>query len=162
MIYNYSKKEIVKNVKICLGILLKHDSFLLKMHVNERSVSHKLAEYLQIQFPDWNVDCEYNRSVNDTENITKMLHGVKGCTIDKDTDRVIPDIIIHQRGTNYNFLVIEMKIRGDDPCDIVKLEKFTSLKENFKYKLGLFIKFNSENKPELRWFENEKEIPEPI
>src|SRR4030042_3754738 len=63
----YEKEEIEYKIKIALGILFKNDSFLLEKDVNERSISHKLAEYLQEQFPDYDVDCEYNWQTDDYE-----------------------------------------------------------------------------------------------
>jgi hypothetical protein len=148
MVYNYSVDEVKKKVRISLGILCKNDSFLLENGVNERSIAHKLAEYLQIQFPDWNVDCEYNKKGLDR----KILDGINECSEQKKTDRVYPDIIVHKRNTDDNLLVIEIKIKDEDCCDIEKLKKFTSISGEFKYKLGLFIKFNE--KESLRWFEN--------
>jgi len=146
--YNYSIDEIKKKVKISLGILFRNDSFLLENGANERSVAHKLAEYLQIQFPDWNVDCEYNRK----GLAQKILDRIHECSKQKKTDRVYPDIIVHRRNTDDNLLVVEIKIKDEDCCDIEKLKKFTSTSGDFKYRLGLFIKFNE--KEPLRWFEN--------
>jgi len=147
--YNYSIDEIKKKVGISLEVLFKNDFFLLK--ASERSVAHKLAEYLQTQFPDWNVDCEYNRK----GLAPKVLNGIHECSEQKKTDRVYPDIIVHRRNTDDNLLVVEIKIKDDDCCDIEKLKKFTSSSGEFKYRLGLFIKFNEE-KP-LRWFKNGNE-----
>lgn len=154
MFYNYSMEEVKKGVEICLGIFFRNDSFLLQNNANERSVSHKLAEYLQKQFSDWNVDCEYNRKGLDK----KILEGIRECSEQKETDRVLPDIIIHRRNTNDNLLVVEIKIKNDDSCDIEKLKKFTSSEGEFRYKLGLFIKFNLTNEPSRRWFKAGKEI----
>ena len=39
------------------------------MDANERSLTHKLAEYLQCEFPDWHVDCEYNRHGLDVKRL---------------------------------------------------------------------------------------------
>ncbi|MCK4953258.1 hypothetical protein KAS14_05700 [Candidatus Bathyarchaeota archaeon] len=151
--YNYSEEEIMKNVKIALGILLKHDSSLLKNDVNERSISHKLAEYLQRQFPDWNVDCEYNRKGIEI----KLLNKIQECEKHKASDRVNPDIIVHQRGIPNNLLVIELKKKDlNSECDIKKLELFTS-DEEYAYSLGLFLHFNN-SRPELKWFKDGKEI----
>lgn len=152
--YNYPSDEIKKKVKVSLNILFKNDFLLLENGVNERSVAHKLAEYFQVQFPDWNVDCEYNRK----GLAPKTLDGIHECSEQRTTDRVYPDIIVHKRNTDDNLLVVEIKIKDEDCCDIEKLKKFTSSSGEFKYKLGLFIKFN-EREP-LRWFENgiEKKI----
>ena len=51
-----------QNLEIALSELIERDSFLFEADANERSITHKLAEYLQAQFQDWNVDCEYNRN----------------------------------------------------------------------------------------------------
>ena len=141
---------IQKYVKICLGMLYKNDGFLLENMVHERSISHKLAEYLQDYFPDWNVDCEYNKK----EKETKELDGIRECSEQKTTNRIYPDIIIHQRNVNHNLLVIEIKHGKIDTCDRKKLELLTSSNSDFKYKLGLFIGFKKTEKPILKWFEN--------
>ena len=147
----YEHEEIKKKVNIAIDILFKNDSFLLEKDVNERSISHKLAEYIQIQFPEWHVDCEYNKKMFDK----KMLEGIKGCSEQKKTDRIFPDIIIHQRNTNKNLLVIEIKTNNqDDPCDIRKLELFTQKDGKYVYAWGLFIKFNRTNSPILIWYKD--------
>ncbi len=146
----YNLKEIKAKVNVAIGVLFKNDAFLLENEVNERSVSHKLAEYLQMQFPDWNVDCEYNRK----GNARKTLEGIRECSEERTTDRVFPDIIIHQRNTKNNLLVVEIKTKDEDPiCDIRKLKLFTSDRK-YKYNFGLFIKFNRDEKPILKWFKD--------
>lgn len=146
----YSNAEIIHKVEISLEILLTNDSFLLQKVGSERSVAHKLAEYLQLLFLDWNVDCEYNRKNLDI----KVLDGIRECSEQRTTDRVSPDIIIHRRNTNENLLVIEIKIAKDDLCDIEKLKKFTFSKGEYRYQLGLFIKFNLTEEPSCNWFNN--------
>ena len=147
---NYSVREIQKGVNNAIGVLFKNDSFLLINGANERSVSHKLAEYLQKEFPDWNVDCEYNRS----EGETKVLEEINECSNQRTTDRIYPDIIVHIRNTKHNLLVIEIKTNStEDPCDIKKLKLMTRIGHKFEYKLGLYIKFNKTEEPKLRWFQ---------
>jgi hypothetical protein len=146
-------EEICQRVDTAIGILFKNDIYLLKIGVHERTVSHKLAEYLQAQFPDWNVDCEYNRKGG---VVQKLL--TRECS---KKPKVYPDIIIHQRGTTNNLLVIEMKT-SDLPieCDIEKLILFTS-KPEFNYSYGLFIKFNKTNDHEMKWYsEGQEKFPE--
>lgn len=58
-------KEILKGLRM----LLKNDHYLLKNDVNERSITHKLGEYYQFIFSDWNVDCEYNRNMGGPKKI---------------------------------------------------------------------------------------------
>lgn len=56
-------------IKIGLQLLLTKDSYLLANNLNERSITHKLAEHYQYLFPLWNVDCEYNRNLGDEKKI---------------------------------------------------------------------------------------------
>jgi len=157
MSYKYTAEEIKKKSKIALGVLLKSDSFLLEESVNERTITHKLAEYLQIQFPDWNVDCEYNRKGIEM----KKLEGINECGKHIATNRVFPDIIVHRRNSDENLLVIEFKKIGLDPiCDIRKLELFTNAKGDYKYSLGLFVQFDNNTRfcdLKLIWFRDGKE-----
>ena len=81
-----------------------------------------MAEYWQKQFPGWDVDCEYNRKGIET----KKLKDIEERDDLKKSDIVFPDIIVHQRNTTNNLLVIELK-KNDrkSHCDIKKLELFT-------------------------------------
>ena len=154
LIYKYTEKEIKSKVNIAIGVLFKNDIFLLENNVHERSIAHKLAEYLQVQFLDWDVDCEYNRKGLET----KILENIRQCSEQRKTDSVLPDIIIHKRNTNHNLIVVEIKTNNqDDACDIEKLKLFTANDGKYKYSLGLFIKFNRNNKPSMRWFQNGNE-----
>jgi len=54
--------EVKYSVDRALTKLLQNDSLLVELNANERSITHKLAEYLQLEFAAWNVDCEYNRN----------------------------------------------------------------------------------------------------
>lgn len=56
--------EVEKPIMAAVSKLLKNDSFLLEIGASERSVSHRLGMYLQDNFTEWNVDCEYNRVRN--------------------------------------------------------------------------------------------------
>lgn len=123
---------------------------LLEIEVNERSISHKIAEYLQALFLEWHVDCEYNR--NGIE--TKKLPDISECSEDKKTDKVYPDIIVHRRLTMNNLLVIEIKTTHNDAgekCDFEKLKLFTSSDGDYKYNFGLFIKFNVNEFDTTHW-----------
>ena len=62
MIDNLSFDDVKEKTKKCIRLLLKNNFFLIKVKAHERSIAHKLAEHLQIEFPDWHVDCKYNRN----------------------------------------------------------------------------------------------------
>jgi hypothetical protein len=140
---------------ICIDILYKNDLLLIENNVSERSISHKLAEYLQDEFPDWNVDCEYNRMYDQI----KVLEGIQECSEQRSTDRIYPDIIVHERNTDKNLVVIEIKININDCCDIKKLEKLTLRTGKFSYKVGYFIRLSKEKERcVIRRFQGGREV----
>jgi alpha-amylase/alpha-mannosidase (GH57 family) len=100
--YYASEKEIMSVLKRAYKKFLVNDAYLLQVEGNERAMTHKYAEYLQQEFPSWHVDCEYNRLGDDIKRVD--LHN--------GDDRVIPDIIVHRRGTSNNLIVIEAKKLG--------------------------------------------------
>jgi hypothetical protein len=133
--------EIKRKVEFCIRQLLRNDYHLLEINAHERSIAHRLAEYLQQQFHDWHVDCEYNR------------HGIEIKKLGEA--RVYPDIIVHLRNTPFNLLVIELKCSNENyKGDIEKLKKFTDQNGEFKYKLGLFLKILDQEIKEMIWFKN--------
>jgi hypothetical protein len=120
----------------------KDDKALIERNVNERSITHKLAEHLQKVFDEcgYDVDCEYNRRGEDTKRLKFKFSKCEPTDIDSKT--VYPDIIVHKRGKKENLLVIEAKKSGsstDDQCiDVQKLIAFTK-DARYKYRFGLFL-----------------------
>jgi hypothetical protein len=136
-----------QRAKVEMGVktFLEKDHDLLRRDVNEKTITAKLAFYLAPLFPDWDVDCEYNRNLEDAKKLAwKQPHVL---------DLVVPDIIIHKRGTEENFLVIEVKKlntqgRGDDK------KKLTAFKEQLGYKNTLFLTLSTKQEPfraEYEW-----------
>lgn len=124
-------------IKKAYNKLLKNDLFLLENNVNERSITHKLAEYLQLEFSDYNVDCEYNRNGLEVKRLESFKKNISSDNINGDS--VFPDIIIHHRGTNDNFIVIEAKkTSNSNDSDLTKLKAY---KKDLKYKYAYFISF---------------------
>jgi hypothetical protein len=119
-----SKEEVVRRLYTAYNTLLKHDRELLELDANERSLTHKLAEHLQVEFLDWNVDCEYNR----VGALPKRLIGIRKNVSTEDTNArtVFPDIIIHRRNTKTNLVVIEAKksSTADGSADEEKLKAY--------------------------------------
>lgn len=144
----YPFEIVLRNVQVSLGLLCKNDLFLLVNAAHERSVTHKLAEYLQLQFQEYHVDCEYNLHGIDTKTLPRECNG-------ENKEKVFPDIIVHLRGAEDNLLVIEAKLSPElDRCDQIKLELFTDPAGKFRYKYGLAIGFNGLHAPQLTWFLN--------
>lgn len=132
-------KKVKSHVEIALNILLEQDRFLLVSNVNERTISHKLAEYLQKEFSGWNVDCEYNRKF---EKIKKLQpEGIE--SNDTDAKTVYPDIIIHRRNTENNLLIIEIKKNASGSGEREDKEKIMCFMSEYHYKYGLFIDFKT-------------------
>ena len=73
----------------------------------ECSISHRLGAYLQGIFPDWDVDCEYNRDGVGPKKIDHLA--LNSDVDDTETRTVFPDIVAHRRGTKTNHLAIEIK-----------------------------------------------------
>ncbi len=139
---------------------------LVKSEINEKTVCGCIKEYLDKRFCDSNlsIDLEYNKVLNSYSK--KELYGITIekirknkfiCDIisneelikryidkkkkDKDEKkefdkRFIPDIIVHERNTNKNKLLFEVKKASNDyaKSDIVKLaliKKYSGL--NYDY-----------------------------
>jgi len=153
---NFTEDEIEKIVNCCLKELRGLDKYLLDKKVNERTITHKLAEYLQQHFPEFNVDCEYNRYLgyrkrirNERDrdiNISNLSYDKLAKLIweNREADTLYPDIIIHQRGIQENnLLVIEVKKSSnpdDGEFDKKKIKEL--MQQPFNYKFGLFLRIN--------------------
>mgnify|MGYP001574549244 CR=1 FL=1 len=131
---------------------------------SERSFAHRLAVYMEDDFEKWNVDCEYNRQ----GMLPKELEGIAGCEIQKKTDRIYPDIIVHHRTNDgeatvgENLLVIELKNdEVEDVCDRRKLELLTHPGGYYKYQLGLHINVG-DHKFHKTWYKNGKQVYEEV
>ncbi len=147
--------EVIKQITdTALNHLKQKDRQLLDIQVNERTISHKLAEYLQQEFSILFVDCEYNRH----DGLTKIL-GVPTNSVgwdDVDSKTVFPDIVVHKRGTDEeNLLVIEIKKSNNryNSFDMKKLRAFT--REPYNYKFGLFLEINVDGNSDcFQWFKS--------
>ncbi len=155
------KEEIYRRLKEAIDELLKRDRLLFKFDVNERSITHKLALYLEKQFDSWDVDCEYNR-VGQDEDVKKVINfeKIEECYRRRQSKsnevRVYPDIIVHKRGEDRNLVVIEAKKFGDEAgkyCDLLKLKEY---KNQLGYEFCFFIEFETKtNNPRYRVFDEQ-------
>jgi len=117
-----------------IDLLKVNDRDLIDNHVHERTISSRLAMYLQGLFPTYHVDVEYNRNEILQKILPRECHGTR-------QGGVFPDIIVHRRGSNEeNLLVIEMKKAGNEAgidCDKEKVRLF--IKGDFHYRFGALI-----------------------
>src|SRR6266704_375800 len=58
------RNEVRKRLDAALGKLVREDGYLLANNLGERCIAARLAMYLQHEFPDHNVDAEYNRDAD--------------------------------------------------------------------------------------------------
>jgi hypothetical protein len=99
-------KSTLATVISVLHEFLRESQDLLEVGINERTLTHKLAELLQLRFKRWHVDCEYNR-LGDAQKTLPPAESTD--TSDTQGRTIYPDIIIHKRRTPENLLVIEVK-----------------------------------------------------
>lgn len=153
-------EDIIGRVEKGISFLIKNDSYLLLRDVSERSITHKLAEYLQQLFPEYNVDCEYNRNGDEPKSIKVLKSQLEGILTAKQLSKfhqelieraVYPDIIIHHRGTNKdNKCIIEVKKSNssdDTDYDEQKLIAYTGDENDnvLKYQIGIHLLFDIQN-----------------
>ena len=112
-------------VEKAIDRLVADQSALLYLDVTERALSHHLAIYLEALVPDtYDVDVECNRYFGDPKRLN--LPSRKALDRELRATTVFPDIVVHQRNTDKNnLLVLEMKKPGEDLAyDNLKLQAF--------------------------------------
>lgn len=139
IIEQLGSREPGANVIVALRALIEHDAYLLECNANERSIAHRFAMYLQTQFPDWHVDCEYNRDGVDPKRIGHL--GLDPDAEDTEGQTVFPDIIVHRRGTDENHLVIEIKKTSSAIDRNIDRQKLQGYMRDLTYRFALFIEF---------------------
>jgi len=168
--------EIKAKVIKCLELLEKNEKEIIQNDINERTIVHKLAEYLQKEFSELNVDVEYNRDREEGKKKPKYATLIKSSfkkayeisitkkiKIDKFMDKVstYPDIIVHKRMSNEeNTLIIEVKKknnRTDWEIDKYKLEALTRKRGDggYGFLLGLHLIINCDQLHfDCEWYVN--------
>lgn len=141
--------EIQIRLVRALRTLLDQDDDILNIDINERTLTHRLAIYVEKEFPNWNVDCEYNR-INDVPKKIPYepcahLHKKDISPDETEARTVFPDIIVHKRITENNLLVIEVKKSSNalpDECDLLKLKAY---KEELEYIHAAFVRIKTDD-----------------
>jgi len=113
--------------------LMERDVALLRLNVHERTITARLAEYMQVSLPEWNVDPEYNR----------IRDRVKQVELDGRAVNVVPDIIAHRRNSGDNLFILEAKKVGDDQADEYDRKKTKALKEQQGYRYAVFLRLRT-------------------
>jgi hypothetical protein len=113
--------------------------FLFEHDLGERALTHRLAVQLERQFPDFEVDCDFDRLGPRTLNLP---HGSIVSTDDHIGKSIYPDIVVHQRTVPNNLLAIEVrKADNHQPIehDRHKLRALTDPHIWFAYWIGAIV-----------------------
>lgn len=150
-----SDPDIERKVRSALQILDERDGCLLENDVNERSITHKLAGYLESLFPEWEVDCEYNRNHDHVKRLRELVREVH--TDEPEGKTVFPDIIVHHRNSDENLLVIEVKKASNPDNGDADFRKLRAFLQELHYEHGLFLRLrgSAEDRHALTWFHTE-------
>jgi hypothetical protein len=117
---------------------LERDNYLLRLDVNERSITSLIARYLAPELPDYHVDCEYNRDGVNSKRIGHL--GLNPDEEDTEARTVFPDIIAHHRGTNeHNYLVVEVKKSTNSASRNLDRIKLAGFKRDLGYSNAVFV-----------------------
>jgi len=142
--------DLKLRMQMAINTLYARDSKLFSLEASEWALAHRLAVYLELEFPGWNIDCEYDKQ---GENADPKTNAATVGT----TERTRPDIILHHRGElakEHNLLVVELK-KAEDPTDWRKVKEFTARpegKRTFQYQYGLALSFLP--LLSIRWYED--------
>src|ERR1700757_776801 len=115
------------------------EAFLLERDLGERTLTHRLAVYMEKHYPGWRVDCDYNRL---GERTLRLPKGTIVSTDDALGKSIYPDIVVHRRAVPDNLLAIEVrKAANHQPVDHDrhKLKALTDPHLWFAYAIGVLV-----------------------
>ncbi|WP_338828664.1 hypothetical protein [Bradyrhizobium sp. 27S5] len=115
------------------------ETFLLERDLGERTLTHRLAVYVERQFSGWQVDCNYDRL---GERTLRLPRGSTISTDDHLGKSIYPDIVVHQRDIPNNLLAIELRKDGNHQLlehDQRKLQALTDPNVWFAYAIGVLL-----------------------
>jgi hypothetical protein len=121
------------------------ETYILERDLGERTLTHRLAVLVELHFPGWEVDCEYDRL---GERTMRLPHGTVASTDDHLGKSVYPDIVVHQRDIPNNLLAVELrKAVNHQPVehDQHKLKGLTDPHLWFAYAIGVLLTLAKKN-----------------
>jgi hypothetical protein len=130
--------ELDKVVAVLVELYAR-EAFLFEHDLGERALTHRLAVYLERQFPDFEVDCDFDRLGPRTLNLPR---GSIVSTDDHLGKSIYPDIVVHQRAVPNNLLAVEVRKAGNhQPVehDRHKLRTLTDPHIWFAYWIGALV-----------------------
>jgi hypothetical protein len=156
-----TEEEVRAAIDRAMRTLIEKDGEIVGRDVNERTLTHRLAVYLEQDalFNGWYVDCEYNR---DGTNPKRLQQPKQILSNDTRGRTIFPDIIIHKRVPfsrcineaqkhEVNGVVIEAKKDADEAGEREDLEKLRDIKGDFLYRFAVFVNFHVDADAAPRW-----------
>ncbi|MEF2280248.1 hypothetical protein V3W47_18290 [Deinococcus sp. YIM 134068] len=162
-----TEEVILERFRRALADLWAFDRLLIERRLNQKTVAHRLAVYLERQFPGFHTDCEYSRNSRVQEatydfpymsrprqkTLRRSLLGQGMSEQDADAathaaTATYPDIIVHYRDHNdLNLLVVETRLLGDargwggelDARDKLRRYSLRTDQGQFRYVVGLYV-----------------------
>lgn len=144
-----NRQEIISIIQKSLETLYTKDTLFMNSayDINERTVTHRLAMYLEPFFEDegYVVDVEYNRIRGDYD--PDAVGNLMGKRLnwenhEQGSSYVYPDIIVHKRDSADNLLLLEVKMNWKNnrkQDDLLKINEY--LKE-FGYEHGAYLELS--------------------
>lgn len=126
---------------------------IFEIDLGEQAISSNLKSALEPVFREWDLDCEYNRNQEAVKRLTYAV-SLGGEAEERD---VVPDIIVHKRHTQENYLAIEVKKTTNRESSFKDLNKLRAFKEQLGYTEALFVRFKAGSAGvglhEIQWVE---------
>lgn len=151
---------LITLLKEAVNECYERDKCLIDRSMEQASVA-RIFYYIQraidtddrfAQFREYNLDCEYNKNMNDPKRLCENERGKR------------PDVILHKRLSNDgNLLILEFKnsIQNNQQNNLInddyeKLKRFTASNSIYKYFLGVSVKLNNDQ-AQYKFFQNGQE-----
>lgn len=148
--------KLESEMRSCVYQLYDQDYQILAQDSGERAICGRLAMLMAASFPQHHVDIEYNRKDFGLEPKDIEMPDENGILT---TNRVFPDIIVHERGHNLrNLLVVEVKKSTNAVADEHDHAKLKALCWQLRYRNGFFLSLSTGPQADLGvvqydWFE---------
>ncbi|WP_258099547.1 hypothetical protein [Marinoscillum pacificum] len=129
-----NRQEVIEIIKNCLTSLYRNYGILIEKQVREETINERFITYLRDYFEveKITVEPEYDKHIDGDKNYK---------TIEGETKRLRPDIVIHEIGTDdNNQIAFECKKKKITEEDEVKID---ALIRQYNYRYGVLVEYNS-------------------
>lgn len=136
------EREIERRLTTSLRQLTVLDSYLLRNDANERSITHRLATYLEQHFDGWDVDLEFGGLDEPSVDLAELARRLSPTEKERSSVRdtyartVFPDIVVHHRASGDRLLVVELKKSSSpvpDEVDRLKLRGYRDAERGYRF-----------------------------